>query len=312
LIAIGGTGFGTRTGYAGAAVETVFDGMESGAISNAWTDNNGYPNGMIAYNNSATYRRHANSTAQAVTNFNGAGSEASPWMSFGSLSWIPTTMSDKYFCQYWIYLDSDFEWGTTRNLANIKFFRLLDDGSNRSYVIAFNIWDNGVIYAAENIDSDVDAGGFSQIRTLMTKNAWHCFQFEAVESTPSVANGSLKFWLDGTLIHQAILMTRNDSNRKYLQYLGWFDSFADPGYNDNHVYWDDFYASTSIARVEIGNSATYSSCTHRETQVPISWSTSGNQIQFTLNKGSFGNERVYAFVVNSDGTTSTGFGIDLQ
>jgi fibronectin type 3 domain-containing protein len=307
-ITVAGSNFGARTGYGGAAVETIFDGMESGAISSGWSDNDGSPAGMIAYNNSASYRRHANSTAQAVTNFNGAVD--GNYMSYGSLRWNPTTLSDKYFCQYWIYLDSDFEWGASRNLANIKIFRLLS--GSRSYVIAFNLFggSNAINYAAENIDSDMDYGGFSQVRTLMTTGAWHCLQFEAVESQPNVADGSLKFWIDGTLIKHATLMTRNDTARKYLQYLGWFDSFADPGYNDNHVYWDDFYASTSIARVEIGNNSNYDSCTHRETQVPTSWTSTSTT--FPANTGSFTNGGAYLFVVDAEGNVSAGKAITIS
>lgn len=78
------------------------------------------------------------------------------------------------------------------------------------------------------------------------------------------------------------------------------------------VYIDDIYINNTQARVELGDSATYSSCTHLEVQPVLSWSTGGNSIQFTLNKGTFSAGTAWIFIINSDGVASTGYPVTIQ
>ena len=75
------------------------------------------------------------------------------------------------------------------------------------------------------------------------------------------------------------------------------------------VFIDDMYIDNTRAHIEIGNNPIYTSSNHREMQIPISWSSAGNNIQFTVNKGSFASgESVYLFVVNENGAVSPGYG----
>jgi hypothetical protein len=75
------------------------------------------------------------------------------------------------------------------------------------------------------------------------------------------------------------------------------------------MYFDDVYIDTTQARVEVGNSPDFNSCTHREIQYPISWSDTEVQVDFR--KGSFNRgDTVYFFVINDQGAvvhTSAGF-----
>jgi hypothetical protein len=69
------------------------------------------------------------------------------------------------------------------------------------------------------------------------------------------------------------------------------------------LYWDDIYLDNSWARVEIGDKADYDSCTHREIQVPSSWSE--NSTTVTVNQGSFINGKpLYLYVVDADGNVN--------
>jgi hypothetical protein len=65
------------------------------------------------------------------------------------------------------------------------------------------------------------------------------------------------------------------------------------------------------ARLEIGNASTFSASTHREIQIPhTTWNNT--TIQFTANKGTFGNEQLYLFVVDRNGNTSSGYPVTFN
>jgi len=73
--------------------------------------------------------------------------------------------------------------------------------------------------------------------------------------------------------------------------------------SQNHrvtTFWDDIYIDDSWARVEIGDAASYETCTHREMQPLASWSETG--LSFKLNVGSLDvDEASYLYVVDPDG-----------
>ncbi len=88
--------------------------------------------------------------------------------------------------------------------------------------------------------------------------------------------------------------------------LGFHSEHADGGYS----YWDDIYIDNSWSRIEIGDASVYDQCTHREMQVPTSWSESS--LTAKINTGSF--ERgatAYIFVVDSSGNPSDGYQITI-
>jgi len=98
-----------------------------------------------------------------------------------------------------------------------------------------------------------------------------------------------------------------DSSRMYQFRVG---AFWGTGASDCYAFLDDVYFDNTQARVEIGNNAIFANCTHREIQVPTTWSASSIQISF--NKGSFASgTKVYLFVVDASGNASNGFGITV-
>jgi hypothetical protein len=71
------------------------------------------------------------------------------------------------------------------------------------------------------------------------------------------------------------------------------------GDENNFRYFDDIYIDTTLARVILGNSADYGSCTILEPQIPISWSS--NEITCTINLGRLSNlSNIFVFVFNRD------------
>ena len=74
------------------------------------------------------------------------------------------------------------------------------------------------------------------------------------------------------------------------------------------TYWDDVYVDNSWARVEVGDSSTYANCTHREMQIPSSWSNSS--VTVTVNQGSLSSlSGKYLFVVDENGDVSSGYAL---
>jgi len=122
---------------------------------------------------------------------------------------------------------------------------------------------------------------------------------------------NLHTWIDGTLQWSASpgCTTLN----YYPEGRSWelTNLIDNPGLCTAHPDWDgsynydDIYYSYTQARVELGNAATYAASTHREVQLPKSW-TDG-EITFTVNKGSFPSaSNQYLFVIDQSGAASPG------
>ncbi|NLX17744.1 MAG: hypothetical protein GXY53_00475 [Desulfobulbus sp.] len=90
--------------------------------------------------------------------------------------------------------------------------------------------------------------------------------------------------------------------------------FALPGYGRNDInavlYFDDVYIATgdgARARIEIGETSTYSACKKLAIMTPDTWQH--NQIKATVRQGQFkNNDKIYLFVIDSDGKVSSGYG----
>lgn len=77
------------------------------------------------------------------------------------------------------------------------------------------------------------------------------------------------------------------------------------------LYVDDVYLDNSLARVEIGNASTWSGSTHREIQIPSSWSPDAINVDVNLGAFEEGDE-AYLYVVDEDGNVNeNGYPIDI-
>jgi hypothetical protein len=69
-------------------------------------------------------------------------------------------------------------------------------------------------------------------------------------------------------------------------------------------YWSELYVDVTQARVELGNASTFSSCTHKEIQIPTAWSS--GSLSFSANVGTFSpGSNVYLYVVDSNGSVNS-------
>ncbi len=277
-------------------IGTSWNSVNSLVVS---TDNN--------RNNGSSYNAHHNFTDVATA---GVRSDNS-------------TLSRKWFVQYWVYLDSNWEWGTgaygtdTQHLSNIKFLRFWNPGSIDENIYTQFWWgvnDNAytnVEYVAASGTKNYDTT-FS--KSLVTKGSWHLFQFEFLDSSDvNQADAEFRMWFDGKRMEERIGFTCKEdySEAKRIFFAGFYNAWSG-GTNDhdNDYYMDDIYVDTTWARVEIGDNSVYGSCTHREIQPPTSWSPTS--ITVTENKGSFTDgDTAYLFVIDSDGNASSGYPITI-
>ncbi|MCD4683217.1 MAG: hypothetical protein K8R86_08045 [Bacteroidales bacterium] len=88
--------------------------------------------------------------------------------------------------------------------------------------------------------------------------------------------------------------------------------YVGTGATGQQLWYDDFYIDNSWARVEIGDNASYDSCSLREIQIPTAWSSGGTSITATVNQGSFPTgEAYYLFVVDAKGVASAGYPVSF-
>jgi hypothetical protein len=222
-----------------------------------------------------------------------------------------------WYGQYWFMLDNNFDWGTSAfnegdaNLANVKILRIWNFSMAQpveNFVMATRGYEGSTIgYETDNV-AGPNIGTFGNF-LAWEKGVWHLLQFEYRDSGVNQYNGVIRVWIDGEkqLEHTA-LKTREDSAAlKGILVLGFENSWRDSNTDHDYFYIDDAYLDTAWSRVELGDNQSYEQCSHREIQVPTSWSTTN--IQITTNTGSFApGSTVYLFVVGADGRRSDGFG----
>ncbi len=294
-ITITGTDFSTKV----PAAPVMWEDVETGSFNSNWSTTH-----QLYVDND--YNRHGGSFFHAENDYS--------QHTYGFFTLRQT--SSRWFIQYWFNLDETWEWGYGANskMSNIKFMRFWEDGGNNNVVSVYHS------YAGDNAQAGVEGiaqsgGGYfnDPLPHDITQNVWHCQQFEFGENSAlGASDGVFRIWYDGHLgCDFSNIMTRNAEhpNLKYPFVVGWFSSWgttATPVY----VFLDDIYLDNTWARVEIGDNATYEACTHREIQIPTEWSPT--QIKVTVNQGSFGYEDAYLFVVDSDGTPSTGVPVTYE
>lgn len=299
-LTINGSGFGTKS----TAAPQIWDNMETGSFNSSWET-------TTSLSINTTNQRHSNSTYNGHHRFDSGGYAV----------FRGGNVSEKWYAQYWVRLDPNWEWGTTynysgddRHLANVKFFRLWNPGSiNENWVVASKNLNNSCIALTEYV-SPVEVNYFwSTFHSDITDGNWHLLQFEFKENSAlGVGDGEFRLWFDGELkLEDLDIESREDfSEYKRPFILGFYNSWGpNTGLgetvsgNDN-FYIDDAYIDGTFARVEIGNASTYDACTHREIQIPTSWSASS--VEVTLNRGSFGeNDTSYLYVTDSDGAVNS-------
>lgn len=286
----------------------VWEPMESGSFD-SWL---GHPHDLELTNES----RHANSSGAATANM-ANGNDA---YFFGNSN----DLSYRWYYSWWFKLDNNFDWGMggcagepdTENLSNVKFIRMPPPGAEaESITFQLQCPQQLVMRDPQIMNPDGSSLGTWYLRDEHSphnwpKGRWNHLQVEYKgSSSPGVADGWVRWYINGQLQHtQDNLITRlNDPSGCYPLVLGLHNAHGDASSDRDDFWMDDLYVDTTLARVEIGNAPVYQDCTHREVQIPTSWSN--GQITIEANEGSLNSGPRYLFVIDADGNRSAGFPI---
>lgn len=310
------TAAGTKT----TAAPIKFETFENGTIGQS-VETDGYWSKRfvadIKFNNNTL--RHSNSTKNIKCTFG----EPTPdgWFYRNNIGFATT---GKAYVNMWMYAEytaGDASW-------QLKSWRANSDGD--SHGSRPNVTCTPYAYgndptregsrsyqsSADDGTSDKDAITLLDTRdeTPPTKIWINCaFAWEA--SSLDTADGNVYYWTsdspNGTAIRvdsQLNTLTRTTGINQHINALA-LGYLMEIGGTEAYSYWDDIYIDNSWARVEIGDNAVYDNCTHREIQIPSSWSDTS--IDITVNRGSFPTGSAYLFVVDEDGVASDGYSITI-
>ena len=132
------------------------------------------------------------------------------------------------------------------------------------------------------------------------KSEWHRYEF--IMEYDGGGKGSMRGYVDGKFLNEETNYFSNASWSPSGHGVQW--GFMSEPYDDGRQWhFDDLYVDYTQARVEIGNNASWSSCTVKEIQIPLSWGTSSISVQ--PNNGAFNSgNKAYLFVVDENGNVS--------
>lgn len=164
------------------------------------------------------------------------------------------------------------------------------------------------------MDQDRYVGGVTRDRYLMNESIQFDVSGEAwnIERTPPDPedNGTFDTFNLGHYhsteysTYTSQLPTESDPCYKGVDQAGGNYAFA-------RYYYSEVYIDTTFSRVEVGNNETYENCTHKEIQIPSSWSS--NEITITFHKGSLTSGSIaWLYITDADQTVnSSGYPILL-
>jgi len=291
-IVIGGSGFGTKSTAAPIKFEDFEDGVDGNAISSTsyWSTD-----GTAATFSDDNLRTTGLNAKQVLTGLHDLFYRTN----------IDFASTHKAYISFWVR----YSRGTVASSEQIKLWRINGNAISGGIYpsIAWFETSNWQRYQLTKADSEGDAGNTDVFDgSPLAKDQWAFMEMELDFGTLNNSDGSIKIWIDGSNEH-------DESSLNFLTYASYtfktvrFGEFA-ASTNSATEYFDDIYFDNVWSRVVIGNASTLESSTHREMQIPSAWAT--DEITFTCKPGSFvEDDNVFLFVVDSDGTVSSGYPI---
>jgi hypothetical protein len=306
-VVVSGSSFGSKP----AAAPVKFDNFQNLAVgqnlnANGWKTAGYHP--PVAANSllrqGTPFTKNAHAFFESNISFSAGGDSSNFY-----LTDLNTT---KYYLDFWHYITTDSD----PQPENIKPWRLhqANAGAPNIYFGFAGPSAGDTVFGTDGTDSNVsgyfgsnDNGVAIPLTGSDWYNNWQHMLVMIDVGTPGSPNGSVVAYVNGKL--------RMNYNRNVIVLAGGYSNFpelwlgnyvrSDP-HGNTHAYWDSVYVDSSWARVEVGNAASYAACTHRETQIPTSWS--GNSLSVRLNRGSFSSfNGTYLFVIDSTGNASAGY-----
>jgi len=316
LVITGGS-FGAKTN----AAPYVWDNFDSGTDGNEISGQTPSGTGGNAWGHShaAASGIYSDENLRDGSGLNSKHELSSTDITGRSVSQLNISLSagDKVYFSCWYRHD----WGTTGDNLDrqIKIWRIFHEGYpewDRTYTCITNWVENsGATYRSDlYVLYDAASSPRDYITPCLSDEKWVRFEAEyKISSATETSDGIVHLWISQPDFAGAIIKHVDRANLITIPANGdiwdgffigqWMGNATEPF--SSTLYYDDVYFDTTWQRVEIGDNATWANCTHREIQVPSSWSATS--ITVTLNKGSFDSlNNQYLFVVDADGNASLG------
>ncbi len=291
-VTITGAGFGTKS----TATPLVWDTFENGKVGNKILTSSAI---IGQWQTGAGYDAWDYSTAIVHSGAKSAHANTSSSVYNASLS--QNGVFQTIYMDWWVY--AVYKDNPSRNWKPWRVFMPNDQGEvDYVWMCPQDGYVSNII--AEDGSSKIDWNGIP-----VNNITWYHFQVYLRESSPNVADGIYRQYINGTLTgNLPAVKTRKSGSLHWDQIrIGhyWGTEAGSCAANSGaNLYVDDVYVDTSWAHVEIADNAVYTNATHREIQIPSSWSDSS--ISITINPGSFNAGKVvYLFVIDSNGNTNT-------
>jgi hypothetical protein len=144
-------------------------------------------------------------------------------------------------------------------------------------------------------DAEVSGNGYSKLFTA--GDDWTHLALW-LDVSGGGGEGTLRVWSNGELIHSIEDLAGQEQGFPRITALGLQPTQGtEPG---GEFQFGDIYLDNTLARVMIGNAASWESVTHHEMQIPVTWEA--DKISFTVNQGSFSDQdALYLYISDSVG-----------
>lgn len=299
-ISISGANFGSKTTPAPIIFDNFDNGSHDTAISPAagWSEV-GYSGIQIPrYDNGI---KHAGNGSMKLFWDN--------WQSASSVKKYGNFAQEFYFDGWFRYDQEDGPpWSRV-----VKLLLLFGDGAMEYPQIHYgtaNCTQNEGFHIAGYAGTNTSTSNAYGFNLGDVRDRFRHMQLWLKASSSDQYNGSVRLWLDGQLIasSDSYLTVAGNHGRWNHVRVGYYHAHdgipgCDPSPGDAYGWWDNVYIDNTQARVEIGNASTYNASTHREIQIPSSWSASS--LQARINQGSFpSGQQAWLYVVNSSGAVN--------
>jgi hypothetical protein len=284
-VTIAGSGFGTKS----PAAPLIWDTLEDGSVNTSTTSLD-----RDDWDSTSTF------SATSGDKHGGTYSALSSGPNGGGHFDIETNVGDS--AKLYFYTWRRYSTGMSQANLNKKFWGMLPTGGS-SYPRPAAAWHGSELGKAGKFIVEPNLYGTKAFSFGdLPGSSWFLDEFIVQLSSGSgQRDGIWQYIQDGsTKANYTDVVYRNGTYPTQPSQVSW----RNDGIYSGNLYMDDLYIDTMWSRVMVGNNSSYSSCTHREIQIPMAWA--GNSITITVNQGSFADcETVYLFVVDADGNVNT-------
>lgn len=232
--------------------------------------------------------------------------------------WQPiVNTGDEVFFSFYSYVVNDgTQW--PRNYKPWDVYGSDYPGGSPAYYVGYGDYQLGDSTIRTYQVSTTYKAVYGNYGILATENRWIKYEGYFKISDPNTGNGSVIMTshnYNGTGTWNTWANKTNYATRATSGYFedwrfGWYWSASilgsDPPADydtDGNIWLSDIYMDDTRKRFELGNNATYNSCTIREIQIPTSWSDTA--VTVDVNQGLLSTGTNYLFFIDDDGSVSS-------